>query len=204
MRGRPELRAGIEFCFSASGDIRNPVRTINSLPNGYRRKCTVLFNDMNPIAMNHNVVILFALLSSGPTIDEAAEFAVHFTYSAALSPESVAHFNRCLAVICGRGGWQGQKIIPGSLATRGVGKLHLLQVVEDMQEPLEMFLSNYKLEEALEHMRSVMLHPSRVDYCDRQLDMLNPAHRMAAAHFRESGILAPFSADTSHCTEPNR
>lgn len=180
------------------------MRTINGLPNNYRGKCTVLFNDKNPIVLNRNVVILFALLSHGPTIDEAAEFAAHLTYSAGLSEVSAAHLNRCLAIIYGQGGWEGQKVTSGCLNTRGVGQLHLLQFVGDMKDPLEMFVSNYTLSEALEHMRSVMLHPSRVDYRDRHSDILSPAHRMADAHFRKSGILASFSADTSHCTEPNR
>jgi len=33
---------------------------------------------------------------------------------------------------------------------------------------------------------------------------LKPAHRLASLHFRERGILVPFSVDVSHFTEPNR
>ncbi|KAF7982161.1 hypothetical protein HWV62_29923 [Athelia sp. TMB] len=65
-------------------------------------------------------------------------------------------------------------------------------------------LSTYRFEDAMKNMRSVMFHPDRVDYRDRHLAGLEPAHRVAWTHHRQTGILAPFSAKTSHLTEPNR
>jgi len=68
----------------------------------------------------------------------------------------------------------------------------------------DMILSNYTLSQALEHRREIMTNPSRVDYRDRHCGLLEPRHRMAFMHFNQSGILVPFSHDTSHFIEPNR
>jgi hypothetical protein len=59
----------------ASGDLRNLIRTINSLPSDYTGYCDVLLNDTNPILANRNLIILFVLLSSGPSLEV---WAVHF------------------------------------------------------------------------------------------------------------------------------
>jgi hypothetical protein len=184
----------------ASGDIRNLVRTVNSLPDDYSGQCDVLLNDFNAIVMNRNAVVLHALLSAGPTLEEAAELAAHLMYSAALPRTSAAYFCRCINSIYGQDVWPGS----AHFETRGRGKIYMLQQVENLQLPLKMFLSNYTLTDALERRHAIMLHPSRVDYRDRQLGLLEPGHRMASMHFRKCGILLPFSHDTSHFTEPNR
>lgn len=49
-----------------------------------------------------------------------------------------------------------------------------------------------------------MLSPQRKDYRDRYMSGLKPSHRLGFSRFRDSGILAPFSLDTSDFTEPNR
>ncbi len=69
----------------ASGDIRNLIETVNGLPKHYQGKCDILLNDIDPIVVNRNLIILFALLGSGPSMDEAAELATHLMYSAASS-----------------------------------------------------------------------------------------------------------------------
>ena len=65
-------------------------------------------------------------------------------------------------------------------------------------------LSTYRFEDARKKMHLTMFHPSRVDYRDRHLIGLEPAHRVAWTRHTQTGVLAPFSAGTSHLTEPNR
>jgi hypothetical protein len=188
------------FC-TASGDIRNMVRTVNALPENYRGKCDILFNDRNSIVANRNLVILFALLSDGLALEEAAQLATNLMYSAALSPASATHMHKCVQAIYRQREWQGQTFPEGCLKLRGEGKINMLS---DMQGPLDMLFSTYTLPTALQSMKSVMLNPSRVDFRDRHLAVLRPVHRLAFIRFRETGVLAPFSADLSQCTEPNR
>lgn len=192
------------WIFIASGDVRNLVRTVNGLPKDYRGKCNILCNDKNPIVVARNLIVLFALTSPGPPLENAAELATHLMYSSALPVPMMIHLYRLINVNYGHGGWEGQLIFRQWLATRGKGKLHITQVVEDMKTPMEMFLSNYELPRALKDMHDIMLSPSRVDYRDRYFSGLKPGHRMALLHFRQSGVLAPFSANITHFTEPNR
>jgi hypothetical protein len=137
-------------------------------------------------------------------LDEAAELALHLMYSSALKLESAAYLYKCINLIYSQGGLEGSILTSWRMNTRGKGKLHLNHMVRDLDQSLGMLLSGYKLSEALKNMRATMFNPSRVDYLDRHLATLQPAHRLAFVHFRESGILAPFSADTSHFIEPNR
>jgi hypothetical protein len=154
--------------------------------------------------VHRNLVLLFALLSAGPTIDEAAECVAHLMYSAALTPASALHLNRSIAMIYGQRGWENERISMGSLDLRGGGKLHAIYPTNEMKKVLNMFQSSYGLQEALQSMRSIMLSPQRADYRDRYLSSLSPGHRLAFMRYRASGILAPFSMDLSAFTTPNR
>jgi hypothetical protein len=154
--------------------------------------------------VNRNLVILFVLLRPEFGLDEAAELATHLMYSAALPPSSAANLYRCINAIYNAGNREGDPIFQSDFNTRGRGKLHQMQVTTDMKEPMRMLLSKYTLSEGLKGMRNIMLSPSRVDYRDRYLAGLKPAHRLASLHFRERGVLVPFSVDVSHFTEPNR
>ncbi|KZP09108.1 hypothetical protein FIBSPDRAFT_760468 [Athelia psychrophila] len=205
--GSAARNADFKLCFAASGDIRNMVETINGLPSDYSGKCDILFNDMNPIVVNRNWIILYTLLQRTVPIPGAADLAAHFMYSAALSPVASAHLNQCISTLYGTGIIRdGQTFATGSLHMRGdsEGALHMRAKTEEMKDFLRMPLSTYKFEDAMKSMRSAMLHPSRVDYRDRVLASLTPGHRMAWTHYQQTGVLGPYSADTMHLTEPNR
>lgn len=190
---------------SASGDIRNLLRTVNGLPSDYAGKCDILFNDKNPIVVNRNWIILYTLLQPMVAIKDATELATHLMYSAALSPAATAHLNRCVSILYGQGIIQDDKLVAsGSLPMRGKGVLHVMADKDDMKEFLKMPLSTYNFEEAVKNRHLTMLHPSRVDYRDRYLASLTPGHRMAWTRHQQTGVLAPFSASINHLTEPNR
>ncbi|KZP09098.1 hypothetical protein FIBSPDRAFT_900738 [Athelia psychrophila] len=184
--GSAARTADFKLCFAASGDIRNMVQTINGLPSDYSGKCDILFNDKNPIVVN-------------------PDLAAHFMYSAALSPVASAHLDRCVFILYGQGIIQdGQTFAEGSLPTRGKLALHMKAMIEDTKDFLRMPLSAYTFEDAMKNMRSAMLHPSRADHRDRHLVSLTPGHRMAWTRHTQTGVLGPYSANTSHLTEPNR
>lgn len=180
------------------------VKTVNSLPDDYRGKCDILLNDINPLVVNRNIIILHALITAGPSIEEAAELAMHLMYSVALPRAVVAHLYRSVNAIYGQNAWKGQPIMSAHWNGRGKGELRAIQPEEDMANPLKMLFSSYSLPVALSNMREIMFHPDRIDYRDRHIAALQPSHRMAFMHFRKTCILAPFSYDTSHFTEPNR
>ncbi|KAJ3878463.1 hypothetical protein F5051DRAFT_230379 [Lentinula edodes] len=195
-----------KLCFAACADIRNLIETVNNLPSNYQGRFDVLINNSDPIIINRDLVILYALLNPEPSIDEAAELAVHLMYSAALSAPSAAYLQRCLDDVYGSqyDGHTGDFSFRTCLSTRGEGKICSLQTVAGVRSPLEMFMSTYNLAVALKNRWKVLAAPENVDTWDRFLSRLRPNHRMAFKRFRETGILAPFAVDTSKFTHPNR
>ncbi|KAG6901283.1 hypothetical protein C0995_014251 [Termitomyces sp. Mi166 len=193
-----------KLCFAASGDIRNLVQTINGLPAGYRGKCDILLNDIDAITVNRNLVILYALLGSGPSIEQSAEIAMHLMYSSALPPTIAAYLRGCVRVIYGEGANERQMSFRCSLRTRGRGKIYSMQSTMAMRRPMEMFHSTYDLRKGLKSKRTIITDTEHVDDVDRAFASLRPAHRLALAHFRRKGVLAPFALSTRGFTEPNR
>lgn len=173
---------------------------MNGLPKDYRGRCEILLNDVDCTAVNRNLVVLFVLLSSGLSIEEAAELATHLMYSAALTEAGAAYVKRCTGYIYNSN--RDDATSRRSLPTRGEGKIFPPQTA--FGRPTEMFRSTYDLATALRSMRSVVFDPARVDDRDRFLVGLKPAHRLALERVRQTGVLAPFSLNTSPFTQPNR
>ncbi|KAF8873189.1 hypothetical protein BD779DRAFT_311437 [Infundibulicybe gibba] len=191
-----------KICFAASGDIRNLVKTVNGLPEGYHGKCEILLNDINDIVVNRNLVALFALLDSGPSIEEAAELAIHLIYSCALTPRMEAHLHHCISKVYENPGCDGFRNT--SFNMRGKGKLTILQNTSGIDLIYTMLNSAYPLATAVNGMHKTMLNSQRTDYVERFLCDLEPRHRLSVMRFRKSGVLAPFSLDLAHFTQPNR
>ncbi|KAJ6568381.1 hypothetical protein DFH09DRAFT_1467346 [Mycena vulgaris] len=197
--GQRAASMDLKLCFAASGDLRNLIMTVNDLPDNYAGKCDILCNDLDGVVVNRNLVILFVLLTPGIDAVDAAELAVHLMYSAALTPAMADYCRQCTEAVYSVHGAHS-----GVWDTRGAGKVRSLQRISDLQPVLQMFRSRYILSTALASMRSVMWNPTRVDYVDRHLSSLEPGHRVSFARFRRTGVLASFTTDVSHFTEPNR
>jgi hypothetical protein len=68
--------------FAASGDLRNAIKTIVSLPEGYSGECVAVLNDMEFIMVARNVIMLLIALHLDPEI--AVSMIIHLWYSALL------------------------------------------------------------------------------------------------------------------------
>ncbi|KAJ7574362.1 hypothetical protein C8J56DRAFT_979466 [Mycena floridula] len=192
----------LNICFIVSADINSLVSTVNGLPKDYSGRCKILMNDVDSIAVNRNLMILFALLRSGPSLDEAAELATHLMYSAALPAATATYWEECTSIY--RKIEDGDMSFRASLAIRGGVKLHSMQTTMGVRHPLEMFQSTYSLRSALKSMRDVTLDPAALDNQDLFLSKLKPVHRLAFKKLQETGILVPFSSNTNNFTQPNR
>ncbi|ROW09323.1 hypothetical protein VPNG_05867 [Cytospora leucostoma] len=75
----------LSFLFAASGDLRNVVKTIASLPEGFSSGLKVDINDldMDIVARNIIFLLLFYTLEDG---EEAAECVLHLWYSTLIPP----------------------------------------------------------------------------------------------------------------------
>ncbi|KAL1744116.1 hypothetical protein HDZ31DRAFT_64397 [Schizophyllum fasciatum] len=189
-----------KICFAASGDLRNVVRTINGLPDDYTGKCRILINDHSPCVTTRNVLILFALLRAGRPVEEAAETAMHLWYSAFLRAADASEMYFCAERIYGDVDFESSGTeLSRAFPLRGKGQLHIKQPLEKTL-PFMVLLSTYDTDAARESMHAVTLAPSRLDYRDRHLSGLKPAHRVAWARNRIHEVLVPLS----HFQEPNR
>jgi hypothetical protein len=187
-----------------SPDILNLVQTVNNLPRHYRGKYDILLNNADAVVTNRNLLILYALLSPGPSIEEAAELATHLMYSTMLPATGAAYLRRCVRATYGQGPKAGQLSFQSCLDTRGRGKLHSMQMATAIKRPLEMFFSAYGADKASKSVRNTLWDPHRTDERGKFLMSLRPGHRLAFIRFWETGILAPYSFDLNELDCPNR
>lgn len=96
------------LCFADSPDILNLVQAAKNPPRHYRGKCDILLNYVDAIVTNRNLLIMYALLSPGPSIEEAAELATHLMYSSMLPATGAAYMRRCVRTTYGQGPKAGQ------------------------------------------------------------------------------------------------
>lgn len=68
---------------AASGDLRNLVRTINSIPRDYSGTITVVLNDRDPFVTLRNILIM-RILGTVTDKSRAVDMALHLWYSAFL------------------------------------------------------------------------------------------------------------------------
>ncbi|KAH6888999.1 hypothetical protein BKA70DRAFT_1235164 [Coprinopsis sp. MPI-PUGE-AT-0042] len=189
---------------SGAGDLRNLIRTVNSLPRSYRGQCDILFNDPDAISANRNLLILYVLLTPGPPVDEVAELALHPMYSARLTSLASAYVRCCVSSIYGDLTKPAEMPFHRTFASRGKGKLHSTQPATSIKGPVEMFLSQFDLSKALRRRRYTLMDPHTVDNRHKILASLEPAYRLAVMHFWKTGVLSPYSFDLTEFTEPNR
>lgn len=202
--------AGMSFirCMSivsyvlASGDFRNLIVTVNALPDNFGGKLRVILNDRDPVVAARNAFILFCLQTPRATtdadIDELAEICVHLTYSAALTEYQYRFLVSRLDDFLGSDRHQLKPNTPF------MGLFQRLSVNMVLGEFLGMVASKYDWDTAKSEMLGILLAPSRVDHLHRELWALLPPHRLAEVHYRETGIVLPFGAATSHFIHPNR
>lgn len=150
------------------------------------------------------LVILCALLTPGPSIDESAELALHLMYSASLPETAASYMRYCVNIIYGEELADGEMSFQTTLRTRGRGKLYSAQPAAGIKRPMEMFSSTCSLSKAMNAMKESLQDPFQIDDREKLLSMLIPAHRLALDRFWKTGILAPFALDLKPFKSPNR
>ncbi|ESK84745.1 hypothetical protein Moror_582 [Moniliophthora roreri MCA 2997] len=194
-----------KLCFTACSDIRNLVKTVNSLPKDYSGYCSILINDTDALSLNRSLVILFALLSPGPSIDEAAELVTHLMYSSFLTPQAAGYVQSCVDYIYASDPCDSKMSFRVKLPTRGTGSsICSTQAVVGPRQVLEMFTDHWSADDAAKVMKRSLDMDTGGDTWDLFMSKLMPSHRLSFNAYRESGILMPFSMNTTRFTQPNR
>ncbi|KAL2219085.1 hypothetical protein M432DRAFT_653989 [Thermoascus aurantiacus ATCC 26904] len=180
-----EYAGTLDVLFAASGDIRNIVKTLASLPENFHGKCNFVVNDKDFDVVSRNVILLLTSLHYEPA--EATPMLIHMWYSA-LIPEDMLRSLR-------------DNILPL------IEEVSLRLVLRKEQwSRLRQFFEvpkDLSVDEAQGIRKSTVLAPHRKDYLDRFLFTKPPAWRVCAMKFREHGVLLPFGATQRDFDTPN-
>ncbi|CAA7262883.1 unnamed protein product [Cyclocybe aegerita] len=200
----------LALCFAASGDLRNVVTSINSLPESYQLPCSIVVNDFETCIVLRNLLLLFTFVSFPP--DEAAEMALHLWYSPKLPSKMVAClrpiFNEKLEKIfthlANHPSSPPETLLKAKFELTDKTSVVALLPKSFWVEMRQILDSKTTSQQAGHHRHMVTLCPERRDYRDRNFCLLNPYHRVAKAKYYEDGLIVPFGGvDRSLFVEPN-
>ncbi|KAG9313498.1 hypothetical protein JVU11DRAFT_5824 [Chiua virens] len=177
-----DLNTDLSLAFSASGDIRNIVATVNALGVEYSGNLKIILNDLNPFVVARNITLLL-ILGTIPDEAIAADVALHFWYSVFLPMEYRLRILSMVSPLLQKGNFS---------VSPDVQRLMMENVGPGMSP-----------DQAQAEYKRVRKAPSRVDFRDRMYMGLKPSHRLAFLEYRRFGVLLPFGALNAHCNVPN-
>ncbi|ROW01851.1 hypothetical protein VMCG_05583 [Cytospora schulzeri] len=200
----------MNLLFAASGDLRNVLRTITSLPEGFSSGLTIDINDRDMDIVARNIIFLLMLC----TIDdgeEAAACVLHLWYSTLIPPfclERLGRLEDLIGDVCSKIKNKPAHALLGKTWTfaQARGSLRVL-LSKGMWDSL---LSYLRVPDGLtadraEQVRSTIMNaPQRIDHVHRKLfTQIKPSWRMCTHKFRQDGILLPFGQPRNQYTIPN-
>ncbi|ESK84859.1 hypothetical protein Moror_14953 [Moniliophthora roreri MCA 2997] len=180
----------LAFAGKSSGDLRNLIKTVNSLPKDYSGQLAILLNDRNPLVTSRNALIL-TFLGIMDNMDEAAEYVLHLWYSIFLPMKHAFHAQIALGrheVL--KQGFRGQNVplTQSSTLSTSFSLATIECIIANMSfNRVNPWTANNAL-------NAVMNGPERIDYRERFYAGLKPSHRVAMEQWRRFGLLLPFSA----------
>ncbi|RXW23557.1 hypothetical protein EST38_g2280 [Candolleomyces aberdarensis] len=191
-----DLSSDLNLAFIASGDLRNVVKTINSLPSEFSGRLTILLNDAPPIASQN--LLLLTTLATVPDEVLAADIALHYWYSAFLLPEYEAQVQLAADIVLNKIQDEQGNVPLGEKST--LGWYYGAKSKEYLWHCLNGKISE---EVARTEYTQAQTAISRRDHRERFKAQLRPSHRVAFEEYRRSGIVRPFGVQNPHFTKPN-
>lgn len=192
----------------ASGDLRNVIKTIAQIPEGYDKPVHITINDLDFDIVARNVIMLLIALTVKDQ-DEAINCIIHVWYSAFIRKSDLDIIQQrvrpLIADICEE---HRDKPADGSIFNKWeFGRRSMkLDLQKSAWDKLLLFTEvpeGLTAEKANDIRTATTLAESRKDYRDRHFLFLSPSRRVAAQHFREDGILQPFGSQRAEFSEPN-
>ncbi|KNG89153.1 hypothetical protein ANOM_002986 [Aspergillus nomiae NRRL 13137] len=196
----------LSLLLAASGDLRNLVKTIVSLPGSYRGRIHIDINDRDETVVARNLVFLLVAFHLPP--DVASVAILHLWYSAFL-PESLLQSVRgavfpAISEFLAADPVQAASVLQkmwscrSSTLSAALSRTEWDRVLSYLPEAPDI---SYEKAAALHE--SITLAHSRRDYRDRALFPLHPSWRLSLWKFRSDGILLPFGASREDFRVPN-
>ncbi|KAF3387278.1 hypothetical protein F1880_000152 [Penicillium rolfsii] len=182
------LRADISS-ITASGDLRNVVKTVSHLPNSYNQSLEITMNDRDfDIVARNLILLLIALVVQNS--DEAVDCIIHLWYST-LFVKKIKD--------------KSPSTLLGKTWTFGT---HTLRAIFEQSSWIRLlsFLdkpAGLTAEKAAKIRADNTLAHARRDYRDRYMIYLPSSQRVPFYKFRQDGLLFPFGFPRHEFKEPN-
>jgi hypothetical protein len=194
---------------SASGDLRNIIVSVNSLPTAFVAPCNVVVNDYDMYVVLRNLLLLLAF-SSFPA-PEAAELGLHLWYSAKLPISAQSKLRGTFQETLDKIRLHIEKaphtadttLVSTTFPLGEKSKMHCILPRSYWKQLFKMLDMRMSPDEATRRRQLVATNTSRIDYRERHLYILPPSCRLSKQRYYEDGLLLPFGADRRGFTEPN-
>ncbi|KIO33875.1 hypothetical protein M407DRAFT_17476 [Tulasnella calospora MUT 4182] len=194
----------LNLCFAASGDPRNLIKTVNGLPLNYSGRCTLVINDHHPQVAIRNLIILGMLLDPcGPSIELAAEAALHALYSASLTSAQYDFVGEWMDRVSELGQRPSQPF-HGEIKFNSDTSMEWLYPEQVGTLLQRIKAASYSKAQSEADRRRVMLSSQRLDYRELYYIHLRPRHRVGHSHWLDTGVLLPFGQPVDSFDQPNR
>lgn len=193
----------------ASGDLRNVIKTVNSIPDDFEKKVHIVINDKDMDVSARNILILFLTYTIDDP-DKAADLIIHLWYSSLLTEGHMETLQtvvlpiiqQCSNKMAGKPGWgllsHTWTLPSGDKLNIALCKDHWMRLLGYLRVP-----AGLTRRRADEIRKRVTLQPSRRDYQETLLSAMKPGERVAREKFLNEGLLLPFGASTEAFTVPN-
>lgn len=203
-----DLSGYTDFLCSASGDLRNVVKTIAQVPSRYDQAIQVTINDRDLHVVARNVILLrVALLVDD--VDKATDCIIHVWYSALIRKSDLDILRQkirpMIVDVCQKTQGKSANSLLAKTWTLGRRSLRLV-LQKSAWDALLTFIDTPEgltAERANDVRRTVTLAEDRKDFRDRHLLFQADFHRVALTRFREDGLLLPFGAPRDEFQHPN-
>jgi hypothetical protein len=194
--------------FQASGDMRNAILSVASLPPRYRGPLDIVINDLEIDVVARNVIFLLILfVEKDPAV--AAEYVLHVWYSALITELcSRMLFDKLRPLVeevCNKIAQKPGPARFGKTWKFGESSLRLILTRDNWYSLLSYFdVPQGLTKDTAQRVRQrTVSTPERVDYLDRKLCHKSPSEQLGMTKFRKDGILLPFGHPREDFTIPN-
>ncbi|KAI1359481.1 hypothetical protein F5Y08DRAFT_349648 [Xylaria arbuscula] len=198
----------ISLLFAASGDLRNVVLSVASLPQAFKSPLSIVINDREIDIVARNLIMLLLMLVEEDRV-VAAESMLHIWYSALVTEACYTLLQEKIKPIiedvCNKTvGKPGQSIF-GKTWTFGGSSVRVVLTRVAWVQLLSYFEVPTRMTKKTAHdvRQAVVNAPSRVDFVDRSILMQPPNRGLGTIKYRQDGILIPFGQSHDAFIIPN-
>lgn len=193
----------------ASGDLRNVIKTINSVPDTFDRQIHVVINDKEMDVVARNAIMVISLFLIDDPV-EAADIIIHLWYSSLIKKSHLSTLQTIvrpqIQQVCDDCSNKPDDTLlcktwvfnVGSSVRLTLSKKNWMCLLGYFEVP-----GGLSAQQADKVRKKVTKAPSRRDFHETGYAAMKPAHRVARERFHTDGLLLPFGASRADFTIPN-